>query len=226
MNESKRDSLTRLELVDFLVEQVEYLDKKDPFRVRCEKIIEDAENDRALSVEVLKSAAKEIGRATWANRMALKAFLKTSVGASAEWKGIAAAVRNSTEHLLERFKAGTKVGSIDEALNHAESSSALTDSERLEIREVRTHLWPVLLHTHLSSMSQEINAAKKKLEEIQKRFSILRDMAFTDPEHEKQILKKIEDYEDQLFGAGEDVALEILDDEIAFFRDMKGEEGT
>lgn len=224
MNESKRTTLTRLELVDFLVEQVEYLDANDPLRNRCQKMIEDAQSERELSMEVLTSAAKEIGRTTWPIRIALQAYLKTPEGAMAEWKGIAAAVRNSTEHLLQRFKAGTRVGSIDEALEHAESSSALKASERIEIREVRTHLRPYLWHQHKSKMDADAKKARALLLEIDKRFSMLRDMAFEDPQNEKQILSRIEDYEDQMFGQGKMVALEILDDEIGFFRDMKPEE--
>ena len=224
MNESKRDNLTKLELVDFLVEMIEYLDPKDSLRVRAEKIIVDAQNEKEVSMEVLQSAAKEIGRATWPTRVALKGYLKTGEGAEAEWKGIVAAVRNSTEHILERFKAGTRVGSIDEALNHAESDSALKDSERLEIQEVRTHLLPYLWHAHKEKMSGEVKKAIDLLKELEKRFVILRDMAFSDPENEKPILAKIEKYEDQLFAEGTTIEPEILDDEITFYRDMKPDE--
>jgi hypothetical protein len=223
MNESKREILTKLELVDFLVEMVEYLDPKDALRVRAEKIIEDAQNEQEVSMEVLQSAAKEIGRATWPIRIALKTYLKTPEGADAEWKGIVAAVRNSTEHILERFKAGTKVGSIDQALEHAESDSALKESERLEIKEVRTHLFPYLWHAHKEKMTGELKKATDLLKELEKRFTILRDMAFSDPTNEKQILAKIETYEDQLFGEGTTIEPEILDDEVAFYRDMKPE---
>lgn len=223
MNESKRDQLTKLELVDLLVELIEYLDPKDALRARGEKIIEDTQNEKEVSIEVLQSAVREIGRATWAPRMALQAFLKTSDGSMEEWKGIVSAVRNSTEHILERFKAGTKSGSIDEVLEHAESDSALKESERMEIREVRMHLLPYIWHSHKSKLGNDIKQAEELLKQIEKRFGVLRDMAFTDPENEKQILNKIEEYEDRMFAQGEKVELEILDDEIGFYRDMKPE---
>lgn len=225
MNESKRDQLTKLELIDFLVEMVEYLDPKDALRIRAEKMIEDTQNEREISIEALQAAAREVGRAAWTARVALKAYLNTPEGAAAEWKGIVAAVRNSTEHLLERFKAGTKVGSIDAALEHAESASALKESERLEIREVRTHLRPYLWHSHKDKLALESKRAVELLKEIEKKFSILRDMAYSDPMNERQILAKIEEYEQQMFTEGKEIELEILDDEIAFFRDMKTEEG-
>jgi hypothetical protein len=223
MNESKRERLTHLELVDFLVDMIEYLDPKSPLRSRAEKMIEDAQDGKEISWEALESAAKEIGRAVWPIRIALKEFFKSPEGAMEEWKGIAAAVRNSTEHLLERFKAGTKVGSIDEALSHAESDSALKESERLEIQEVRKHLRPYLWHTHKNHLLPGFTRATERLAELEKRLGVLREMAFTDSENEKQILEKIESYEDRLFREGEFIETEILDDEIAFYREMKME---
>lgn len=223
MNESKRDKLTKLEIVDFLVEMIEYLDPKDSLRVRADKIIEDVQEGKEVSLEVLQSAVKEIGRATWGIRGALRAYVKTPEGSKEEWKGMAASVRNSTEHIMERFKAGTNVTSIDEALAHAESSSALKEDERLEIQEVRRHLYPYLWHAHKGELSNELKRVAEYLKEIEKRFDLLRDMAFSDSENEKQILAKIEQYQDDLFIDGKEVELEILDDEIAFYRDMKPE---
>jgi hypothetical protein len=223
MNTSKREALTRLSAVDFLVEMVEYLDPKDLLRVRVEKMIEDAQNEREISMEVLSSAVKEIGRATWPIRIALRSYLKTSEGAMAEWKGITASVRNSTEHILERFKSVTRIEDIDQMLEHEESDSALKESERMEIREVRTHLLPYLWHTHKQQSADELKKAKEILSEIEKRLAKLRELALEDLINGKQIMEKVEEYEDRMFGNGEMVDLAILDDEIVFFHDMKPE---
>lgn len=223
MNISKRESLTRLELTDFLVEMIEYLDSKNPIRLRGQKIIEDIGNDQEVSTEALKSVVEEVARASWSPRMALSAFLKTPEGSQAEWKGVVAAVRNSTEHVLERFKAGTNVGSIDELLVHAESNMALKESERTEIREVRTHLLPYLWHTHKKKLEDELKRAEETLKQIDTRLKSLREMATEDSINGKQILNKVAQYEAEMFGEGKVIDVEQLDDEIVFFHEMKPE---
>jgi hypothetical protein len=190
-------------------------------RVRAEEVIREINDGEKVSREALAELAKTVARATWVARIATKRFIKTDVGGKEEWRRVAAAVSNSTEHLLERFKAGVHAISIDEVLEHEESSLAFYDAERMEIAEVRKYVSPLLWTEHQKDMTREAKEAKQLLEAVEKEIKTLRALAVDEPTApEREIVSKVVHFEDRLYFAGEELDPKKIEAEITAYQEQ------
>jgi hypothetical protein len=215
------DLKDRTRVVDFLWDVLPYLPKDNLVRTRAEAVIREIANGEKVSAEALADLAKTVGRATYVPRIAVKRYVRTGSGADEEWRRMAAAVSNSTEHLLERFKGGVGAASLDDVLEHEESSTALREVERMEIAEVRKHVLPTIWIEKRDDIKREAKDVERELEAVEKHLKALRKIAFNEPSApEDEIVAKIEAYEDRLYFAGEELQPEKIAAEIAAYQEQ------
>ncbi len=209
-------------VIDFLVEFAPYAPEKE--RKEAEQWVQRYQNREAISTSEIASVAMSVARLTWAPRWALEHYL-THEGVEEEWKMILGAIRASTAHLLERFRRMTDTDSLDEVLQHAESDQVLRDEERFEIEETRRHVREVLWKQKAEHLVALIRIGDSERKGYQKRLAALRELALGLPSAlQEELLSKIEHYEDRIFFAGEVVSQEILDQEIAYYREQREDE--
>ncbi len=190
-------------------------------RKRLEQDLEGLTTKRALATEELASFAKEVAKKSWPARRALRQWLHHQDGCDMEWRKVVAAVSDSTAHILERFRHGTACTSLDTVLAHEESGSAFRDLERFEIAEVRRHVMHDIWREKRRDLSQDEDAAEKKLTAIAKRLDTLRELAGDAPWIQDEIMSKLERWEDRLYFKGEELDVKLLDEEIGYYREEK-----
>ena len=211
------------QMTDFLLEASEYLPGNDPLRERVETIVDQVHSEKTVSNESLAMLAKEVGKATWIPRIAIKRYLKTQEGQHDEWRRVVAAVSRSTAHLLERFRAGTKRDAIEEVLEHEESGTAFHEKERYEINEVRRHVLPAIWREKKDDFAGSVEELKEELTSIETRISILRDLGFsTEDIDDAEVMGKVTRLEDRLYFEGEEIDPEKIDVEINTYREQAG----
>ncbi len=215
------DLKDRTRVVDFLWEVLPFLPADNLVRTRAEAVIREVENGEKVSKEALADLAKTVGRATWVPRIAVKRYLKTGAGAEEEWRRVAAAVSNSTEHLLNRFRDDVEAASIDEVLGHADSPLAFRDVERMEIAEVRLHVLPTIWIDKRNEIEDQAEKAERELDGIEKALKKLHAIAYSDPRApEREIVAKVEEFEDRLLFAGEELDPKHIEAEVASYREQ------
>ncbi|OGL73418.1 hypothetical protein A3E39_03610 [Candidatus Uhrbacteria bacterium RIFCSPHIGHO2_12_FULL_60_25] len=205
--------------LDFIANALEYV--APTARKRLEQDLEEVTTKRALAIEELATLAKEIGKKSWAARRALAKWLHHQDGCDMEWRKVVATVSDSTAHILERFRHGTACTSLDAVLAHEESGSALRDLERFEIAEVRRHVRHDIWREKHRNLSQDVDAAEKKLVAIARRLGTLRELAGDAPWIQDEIMSKLEHWEDRLYFKGEELDVKLLDEEIRLYREEK-----
>jgi len=219
MSDLYLDLKDRVAMVDFMLEAVEYLENK-PLHERVEHLSDAALHDGDVSTEALEEATREVARASWAARIAVKRYIRTPEGKAEEWRRVVAAVSNSTGHLLERFRAGIPGTSLDAVLAHEESGSALREAERLEINEVRNHVLPAIWREKKESLADSAKEAQSLLATDEEILAALRRFAFDTPSpNADEIESKVRHYEDRIYYEGEEIEPEILQQEVVFYRD-------
>lgn len=222
MSDLYLDLRDRTAVVDFIMDVIEFLPADHDVRVRAEKIIQDIEDRKEVSAEALTDTAREVGRVTWVPRVTIKRYLRTTEGQHDEWRRVVAAVSNSTAHLLERFRAGTKKDAIDEVLAHEESSSAFHEKERFEISEVQRHVHPTVWHEKRKDLEDHARQADAELRELEKKIDELRELGFsTEAIPDEEIISKIERLDDRLYFEAEELSAERIQEDIALYREHK-----
>jgi hypothetical protein len=218
----------RIAMIDFIMEQVEYLAPDSLIRVRAEQVVHDAQHGKGAEVsrEVLATVARDVGRASWVPRIVLARYLRTPAGKQDEWRRVVAAVSNSTAHLLERFRKSENMSSLEEVLAHEFSSQAFHDAERIEIHEVRTHLLPTMWHEIKGHVSDDARTAQALLAKIEEHLKRYRETGLGEAELDAgDIISRVEDWEDRLYFGGEVLDPEKLEAEVIFERSAEGEGG-
>jgi hypothetical protein len=213
------DLRDRAQALRFVVETKEYLPPKE--RERADDLCERVDRGERIETRGIADMARLIGRDTWVARRALAQYVETPAGCAEEWRRVTHAVSASTGHIMERFKHGTTCAALHAVLAHEDSDSAFRDVERIEIREVHRHVLPQLYHEQQKELKTFQVKAEKELKEITKRIKLLRDLAFESPWIQDEILSKIERWEDQLYFRGRPIPTELLDQELAFYREEK-----
>ena len=215
------DLKDRTRVIDFLAEVLPYLPQDNLVRTRAEAVLSEVANGKNVSKEALADLAKTVGRATYVPRIAVRRYVADGDGAEEEWRRVAAAVRGSTRHLLERFKASVGGTSLEGILAHEESDTALREEERLEIDEVRRHVLPSIWIEKGGEMKEIAKDIERGLEAIEKHLADLRRIAFDEPSApQDEIVLKIELIEDRLFFAGEEVPPEKIAQEVKAYQEQ------
>lgn len=214
------DLRDKTRVVDFLVENLEYAEAKD--RAAAEKWIAMYQEGEKTPTDKLAAAGRKLAEAVWPARFALKRFF-TKEGSGEEWERLLATVRPSTAHLLERLRKsqGGDVP-VDAVLASDDAGTALHDAEQVEIAEVRSHLRHDYWKANAKKLTVLVKEADVELTGMLERLKAMRDMAIEMPRTlQDEIFSKIAHYEDRILFEGTIVPLEILDNEIAYYRDQK-----
>ena len=209
----------RTRVMDFLAGNVTYAPDRD--RIPAEKAFHTLEEGERLPKEKLAEAARRLAIATWPARYAIGRFFETE-GREEEWRRVLAAVRPSTAHMLKRFRSETNLSGLDEVLAHEDSNVAFHDEERFEISEVRVHVRQEYWKERADTLTVLAEAGQKELKGYLGRFTQLRDLASSLPPNlQDEVFSKLAHYEDRIFFEGRVVAMEVLDEEIKYYREQK-----
>jgi hypothetical protein len=214
------DLRDKTRVVDFLVEQLEYAGTKD--RAPAEKCIAMYQEGERVPTDKLASVARTLAKVTWPARYALRRFFNKE-GSGEEWDRVLAAVRPSTAHLLQRLQKSQGGGvPLDAVLASDDAGVALHDPEQSEIAEIRGHLRHDYWKANAKKLSVLVEEGQTELDGMLTRLATLRDMAIEMPRTlQDEVFTKIASYEDRIFFEGEVIPIEILDNEVTYYRDQK-----
>lgn len=214
------DLRDRARTADFLQAYAHWTEGAD--RTAAEKLLEDWQSTGKTPSTKLADMARKLARAVWPQRQALHRWLREGAGAQAQWDGVLKAVRPSTAHLLKRLAMGLNGANLADILAHPDADQALRDEERQEIALVQAQVDEALWHAHKDALAGAATDAKRAMKTYLERLSELRDLAVNMPEpFQGEIFSKLERYEDRMLFEGEALPLEVLDDEIRYYRDQK-----
>lgn len=213
------DLRDKVRVIDFLANNLEYATPK--IRIDAELWIHAYEEGDKVPTDKLADAARKFAWSIWPARYAVNTYF-ASEGSEQEWLSVLATVRPSTAHLLKRFRQGTGAISLDETLNHIESDVAFREGERTEIEEVRSHVRQEHWREQKNTLKHLVREGEHLVEEYHKRLDALREFVPDLPRAmQDEIMSKIERNEDRILFEGEVVKPEILDEEIAYYREQK-----
>lgn len=219
MSERYLDLRDKARVIDFLLEHLEYASPKE--QSTAQAWITDYQEGAKTPTDKLAEAARKFAIAIWPARFAVQRYFMTE-GIEEEWKKITSSVRPSTAHLLKRFRQGTGMKSLDETLQHAESDTALHEGERIEIAEVRSHLRQETWKNKKKMLVELVKEGEELLKETRERFAALRELALVLPRSmQDEVFSKIERFEDRMYFEGEVIPLEILDQEVQYYKEQK-----
>ena len=218
MSERYLDLRDKVRVIDFLAEHLDYASSKE--RSTAEAWIHDYQEGEKTPTDKLAEAARKFAVSIWPARFAVHRYFMTE-GVEEEWKKITSSIRPSTAHLLKRFRQGTGTKSLDETLQHAESDTALKEGERFEIDEVRKHLRQDMWKTKKKVLAVLVKEGEELLKDARERFDALRELAVVLPRSmQDEVLSKIERYEDTMYFEGRAVSLEVLDQEVQYYKEQ------
>ncbi len=219
MSDLYLDPRDKVRVIDFFADHLEYASPK--IRIDAELWIHAYEEGDKVPTDKLADAARKFAWSIWPARYAVNTFF-SSEGSEEEWLRVLAIIRSSTAHLLKRFRQGAGATSLDETLNHIESDVAFKEGERREIEEVRAHVRQDHWREHKKTLGILVKEGEHFVEGYHKRLDALREFLPYFPRAlQDEIMSKIERYEDRILFEGEVVSPEILDEEIAYYREQK-----
>lgn len=205
-------------VVDFLVDQLTYADAKN--QEAAQALISAYQDGEHVSTDKLADFARKFAIAVWPAREALKLYFAEHP--SQEWETLNLTVRPSTAHLLERARRASKTKTVDEVLAHAESDVALQEGERIEIAEVRKHVWHDQWRKHETELKEQKAKAELELKKYLGQLKTLRDLAVDlSGGLQDDLFSKIAHLEDSIFFEGNKIPPEIIQEEIAYYTEQK-----
>lgn len=206
-------------VIDFLVEASAYADEDT--KQQASKWITQYQEGEHVGTDALAQAATELARATFPARYALWAYCSKQ-DPDEEWRRVTSAIRPSTAHLLKRLRTSAKAKTLDETLADSDAAIALREPEQIEIQEVRQHVRHDLWNEKKDVLEVLMKQGAKELAGYLRRFEALRDLAHAlPPTLQDEVFSKIARYEDRILFAGEILAMEILDREVAYYKEQK-----
>lgn len=205
-------------VIDFLVDQLVYADAKN--QEAAQGFISAYQDGEHVSTDKLADFARKFAIAVWPAREALKLYFAEHP--AEEWAALNLTVRPSTAHLLERARRASKTKTVDDVLAHAESVVPLQDGERMEIAQVRTHVWHDQWRKHGATLQDQKVKAEKELKTYLGQLKTLRDLAIDlQGSAQDDLFSKIAHLEDSIFFEGNKIPPEVIQEEIAYYTEQK-----
>lgn len=215
------DIRSRTRVVDFLSHWSGFAPKA--MKARAEAAVHAYDEGQELEVNEMSALAKELAREIWPVRYALDRFFGAE-GALIEWDKVERTVSKSTAHLMERFRKASEVKSLDELLAHDDFDMTFGGGERDEIESVRHQVREDYLKTNANSLERLVEDGVVLLEEFEHRMKDMRRVAEGLPmAMQEELYGKVTQFEDKWFFKGEQIASEILDEELSYYRDQSSE---
>lgn len=207
------------ELVDFMSEWEGIASAES--RAKVEKLITAYDDGKCPEKAELAQAARELAKEIWPVRYALNRFFAEE-GALIEWDRVEQAVRRSTAHLMEQFKENTACTSLGCVTSNEDFEAAFREEERHEIESVRHHLREDYWKTHPKTLAPLVDEAKEVVAAYEAKFDELKKISEGWPSLlAEEVLSKIASFEDRIYLQGEHISLEVIDQEVAYYREQR-----
>lgn len=212
------DLENRSRVLRFLIEYMPFA--SDEIRTQAKAIIEKNESDpSSVSEEELAAHARSLALNIWPMRFAIEQFLDEEP--QKEWEIVVKAVRPETKAHLNKLKNEYSTNSLEEFLSNSEIDSILNEDEKLEIDSVRREARLVIRNDE-ESIKDIIPEGEDELDIYIEKFDQLRELAsLLTGALQDEAFSKLRNYEDRILFEGENMAFEILDQEIAYYREQK-----
>ncbi len=209
----------KAKLVDFLSEW-SGLASKDT-KAKAEAMVRDYDDGKVEDVVPLMLLAKAMAIEIWPIRFALNRFFEEE-GALIELDKVEKSVRKSTAHLIERFRNNSGCKSLSELLAHDDFDMSFRDEERSEIEQMRHHIREDYWTAHAKNLSKLVEEGKELMETFQDKMESLRLIAEGLPALlQEELYAKVNRFEDQCFYKGQSISSEILDQELAYYKEQE-----
>lgn len=219
MNTWYLDLKDKPRVIDFLVFAAPYASQKDA--ELAEEWVKKYQLGEHVATDGLAEVAKKLALASWPARDAVKTYLSKD-GAEEEWEKLLAMTSSSTALLLKRLRQNTGLTTLDEVLAHDDASTALREDERKEVEHLRVQIAEATWKEHGDDLKEKLKTSETALKEYRERFDALRELALSlSGSMQDELFSKLQHYEDRILFAGERVALEVLDEEIKYYREQK-----
>lgn len=206
-------------VIDFIAEYSDYSAPEE--RKTAQELATAYSDGKKVATDALAQATRKLAISAWPARYAVDAYFAEK-GAEEEWERVMSAIRPSTAHLLKRFRQGTDASSLDEVLNHEDAHTAVKEEEVLEISEIRRHVRIQFWQQEKNKIESFLKEGKKLMDAYAERLGRLRELAIELPSSlQNDVFAKLTHYEDRILYAGEVVPLEILDQEVQYYKEQK-----
>ncbi len=207
------------ESINFLSKWIGFSSGK--IKSHADSFITDFDDGKAVDNIGLANFVSEFARDVYPTRYALDKFFCES-GASKEWLGTEKAVRRSTAHLMNRYKSASGVDSIDELFAHEDFDMTFGDEEKMEIEQVRHHVREDYWRANKNSLQSLVDEGEASLKQFEDVVIKLRDCAGSLPSLlQEELYSKITRYEDRVLYQGEVLDEDVLNEELAYYKDQQ-----
>lgn len=209
----------KTKLVDFLSEWSGLASKE--LKLKADNIVRDYDDGKVEDSVPMMLIAKAVAMEIWPIRFALNRFFEQE-GALIELDKIEHSVRKSTAHLIERFRRNSGCKSIGEILAHADFDMSFREEERGEIDQVRHHIREEYWKSHTKNLEKLVEEGKQLLENFQDKIESLRLIAEGLPALlQEELYSKVSRFEEECYFKGQVVSSEILDQELAYYKEQE-----
>ncbi|MBD3281640.1 hypothetical protein GF391_02735 [Candidatus Uhrbacteria bacterium] len=203
------------ELINFLSKWEDFASGK--IKSHADSFITDYDDGKEIDSVELQNFTKEFAREVYPARYALKRFFGDH-GAGVEWRMTEKALRRSTAHLMEKFRALPEVHTIDDLLDHEDFDLSFSAEDRSEMEQVRHHVWEDYWNNNKASLESYVDEGEAELEKFEKMIGQLREKAgelLTLLQEE--LYSKITKYEDRVLYYGEILDEDLLQQELEYY---------
>ena len=214
------DLQNRNRVLDFLVTFVPFVQSAKE-RARIEKKIRDAEEQKEeISEAVLMDTIRDLAKHVWPVRYAVAQYIEQHPGV--EWEVIALALTPQTHAHIVRLRSTYSEPVLESLLNMHEVDAVLDDAEKIELKSVLQEASLSIWKSFGGDMKDDLQKGEMLLSAFQDRMETLRRLGGElDESLQQEVYSKVTHYEDRFLYEGESVPIEILDEEIAYYRDQK-----
>lgn len=208
-----------LELVDFLSEWRD-LAPKD-LQAEADSLITAYDDGQNQDLAELAQFVEDFAWRIWPFRFAMEEFFSEQ-GALVEWDRVSVAVRRSTAHLMQRFKQSAGCQKLDEMLRHDDYELTFKEAETREIKDLRHQVRVDYWNSHPETFSALVPEGEKLCDGYRRILEELNDIAQTSSGlMAEEVRAKVINLKDRIIYKGEHLPLEVMDEELIYYREQK-----
>jgi hypothetical protein len=215
------DLSRRMSLANFISHWSSFASKD--LRKQVDTLVRRYDDGEDVEKNLMAEAAKDLAREIWPVRYALDRFF-AGEGALVEWDRVEHAVGKSTAHLMDRFRQATDVKSVDDLLAHDDFDMSFHDEGREEIVTTRHHVREDYWQSQSNTLEHLVEEGTGLLETFERHIKDMRLLAERLPmAMQEELYGKVTKYEDKWLFKGETIPMEMLEEEMAYYRDQASE---
>ncbi|MCR4279056.1 MAG: hypothetical protein NUV81_04140 [bacterium] len=214
------DLQNRNRVIDFLVTFLPLVMPAKE-RARMEKYVRDAEADETRFSQLeLMDTVRDLAVRVWSARYAVATYIQEHP--NTEWDVIEPILTPQTKAHITRLRSTYAEPTFESFLHRNEVDAVLDEAEKLELKNVLQESHLVIWKTRGEEMKEALKKGDALREAFQERMEMLRGLGSELEESlQKEVYSKVTHFEDRFLFEGEIVPIEILDEEIAYYREQK-----